>query len=189
MPHTSSSIQHFNEETQGLIGGFWVETLRDATPVLIRELADKDRDRDFAFFNNLGQGVAHFRFLGSFSDRTPTHDQLMDIDVRKRLAYIALVYHDGTLTEVGVARYGAYEGDVHCEFAVAVADDWQRRGVATTLMHHLMETAKRKGFSTMSSMDAADNLAIDGLATSMGFTRRKDGEHGPRVFHEYVLAP
>lgn len=189
MPHTSSSIQQFNDETQGLIGGYWVETLSDATPVLIRELADKDRDRDFAFFNSLGKGIPHFRFLGSFSDRKPPHDQLMDVDVRKRLAYIALVYHNSTLTEVGVARYGAYEGDAHCEFAVAVADEWQRRGVATTLMHHLMEAAKRKGFSKMSSMDAASNVAIDGLTASLGFTRHEDAEHGPRVFHEYVLAP
>jgi len=61
--------------------------------------------------------------------------------------------------------------------------------VATTLMHHLMEAAKRKGFSKMSSMDAASNVAIDGLTASLGFTRHEDAEHGPRVFHEYVLAP
>lgn len=183
-----ANIKRFNDEIEDLTGDYWIETLRDGTPMLIRELAEKDRDRDFTFFNNLGKDIPHFRFLGTFSELTPIHDKLMDIDLRNRVAYIALVFEENTLTEIGVARYGAFESDAHCEFAVAVSERWQRQGVATALMNHLMETATRKGFSKISSMDAAGNLAMDGLATSMGFTRRNDNEHGPRIFHEFVLA-
>lgn len=187
MPYTADILKRFNEDTDDLAGGFWVEKLRDGTPVLIRQLVDKDRDREFSFLTDLGKDIAHFRFLGSFSKHKKVHDQLMDIDLHNRMAYIALAYDNDELTEIGVARYGAYEGDAHCEFAIAVSEKWQRRGVATALLKRLMETATKEGFSKISSMDASKNLAMDGLATSMGFTCRVDEKHGPRIFHEYVL--
>ncbi|WP_439849740.1 GNAT family N-acetyltransferase [Pseudomonas syringae] len=187
MPHTAAILKRFNEDTDDLTDGHWIETLRNGTQVLIRQLADKDRDREFTFLKDLGDDMAHFRFLGSFSDHAEVHDQLMDVDSQNRMAYIALAFENDELTEIGVARYGAFVGDVHCEFAVAVSESWQRRGVATALLTRLMEAATKKGFRKISSMDASRNLAMDGLATSMGFTCRVDEEHGPRIFHERVL--
>ncbi|KTB86195.1 GNAT family N-acetyltransferase [Pseudomonas syringae] len=188
MPHTAAILKRFNEDTDDLTDGRWVETLRNGTQVLIRQLAAKDRDREFTFLNDLGKDMAHFRFLGSFSKHAKVHDQLMDVDLHNRVAYLALAVENDELTEIGVARHGAYEGDAHCEFAIAVSESWQRRGVATALMKHLMETATSEGFHKISSMDASANQAMDGLAMSMGFTRFKDEQHGPRIFHEYVLA-
>lgn len=188
MPYDASIIKLFNSEIQGLPGNYWLESLRDGTPVLIRELVDTDRDRDLTFFNNLGRDAPHFRFLGSFSDLAPTHDQLMDVDQCNRMSYIALLFEGDQLTEVGVARYGSFKGDSHCEFAVAVCERWQRRGLASSLLKHLMDTAREQGFISISSMDSSGNQAMHGLATIMGFTSRVDDNHGPRVFHEYLLA-
>ncbi|HXR02072.1 MAG TPA: GNAT family N-acetyltransferase, partial [Pseudomonas sp.] len=145
------------------------------------------RERDLLFFEALGKDTPHFRFLASFSELKETHDQLMDVCLPNRMAYIALAYEGNRLTQIGKARYGAYEGDAHCEFAVAVAPPWQRQGVATALMQHLMDTATRQGFRKISSMDAAGNEPMDYFAKSLGFTSRIDGEHGPQVFHEYIL--
>lgn len=189
MSYDASITTRFKDETDGLAGEYWVETLGDGTPLLIRELAESDRDRDLAFFNELGKGKPHFQFLASFSNLVEPHDQLMDINLHNRMAYIALAYEGRELIEIGTARYGAYEGDAHCEFAVAVRDRWQRRGVATALLQHLMDTATRQGFSKISSMDSSGNEAMHGLAVGMGFTSRADEEHGSQIFHEYVLAP
>ncbi len=188
MAYDASIIKLFNEETHGLAGPYWLEPLRDGTPVLIRELVDSDRERDFAFFNELGRDTPHFRFLASFSKLSPTHDQLMDIDLHNRMAYVALAFEGSHLTEIGVARYGSFEGDAHCEFAVAVSKRWQRRGLATSLLNHLMDAARQQGFSKISSMDASGNHAMHELAVSMGFTSRIDENHGPKIFHEFVLA-
>jgi GNAT superfamily N-acetyltransferase len=187
MTYNAGIIKRFNDETEGLQGDYWIESLRDGTPVLIRELAASDRDRDLLFFQGLGKDTPHFRFLASFSELKETHDQLMDVCLPNRMAYIALVYEGNQLTQIGKARYGAYEGDAHCEFAVAVAERWQRKGVATALMQHLMDTATRQGFRKISSMDSAGNHSMDSLAKSLGFTCRNDDLHGPQVFHEYVL--
>jgi GNAT superfamily N-acetyltransferase len=189
MTYDAGIIKRFNDETAGLKEGeYWLETLKDETPILIRELRESDREMDLEFFNTLGEDTPHFRFLASFSDLEGTHNQLMDVNVQNRMAYIALVYEGSKLSEVGKARYGAYEGDAHCEFAVAVAERWRRRGVASALMQHLMDAATRQGFNKISSMDASENRPMDLLAKSLGFTSRTDNEHGPKIFHEYVLS-
>ena len=190
MTYDAGIIKRFNDETAGLKEGeYWLETLKDETPILIRELRESDRKQDLEFFNALGKDTPHFRFLASFSGSLEgTHDQLMDVSHHNRMAYVALVYEGGQITQVGTARYGAYEGDAHCEFAVAVSERWQRKGVASLLMQHLMDTATRQGFNKISSMDSANNEAMEGLAKSLGFTSRVDQEHGPRIFHEYVLS-
>lgn len=189
MAYDASINTRFKDETDGLTSEYWVQSLPDGTPILIRELAESDRERDFAFFNELGKSKPHFHFLASFSNLVEPHDQLMDINLHNRMAYIALAYESNQLIEIGTARYGAYEGDAHCEFAVAVGDRWQRRGVATALLQHLMDTATRQGFSKISSMDSSGNEPMHGLAMSMGFTSRNDDQHGPQIFHEYILAP
>ncbi len=111
----------------------------------------------------------------------------MDLCLPNRMAFIALVYDGNQLTQIGTTRYGAYDGDAHCEFAVAVAEPWRRQGVASLLMQHLMDTATRQGFRKISSMDAAGNHPMNCLAKSLGFTSRNDDQHGPKIFHEYVL--
>jgi GNAT superfamily N-acetyltransferase len=187
MAYDASIVTRFDDETKELQGDYWLEPLADGTPMLIRELSGRDRERDLIFFEALGPDTPHFRFLASFSPLQDTHDQLMDVGLPNRMAYIALAYEGTQLTEVGKARYGAFEGDAHCEFAVAVSPQWQRRGVASALMQHLMDTARLQGFKKISSMDSSNNTPMDLLAKSLGFTCRVDDLHGPQIFHEYVL--
>ncbi|SEQ01561.1 Acetyltransferase (GNAT) family protein [Pseudomonas sp. NFACC02] len=187
MAYDTSVVTRFDDETKALSGDYWLEPMRDGSPMLIRELAARDRERDFVFFKELGSGTPHFRFLASFSECEGTHDQLMDVSLPNRMAYIALAYEGTELKEIGMARYGAFEGDAHCEFAVAVSEKWRRKGVASALMQHLMDTAKRQGFQKISSMDASNNRPMDGLAISLGFDCRNNDEHGLKIFHEYEL--
>ncbi|WP_434680988.1 GNAT family N-acetyltransferase [Pseudomonas sp. R1-18] len=190
MTYDAGIIRRFNDETAELKEGeYWLETLKDDTPILIRELRESNREQDLAFLNTLGKDTPHFRFLASFSDSVEgMHDQLMDVSHHNRMAFVALVHEGGQIAQIGTARYGAYEGDAHCEFAVAVSERWQRKGVASLLIQHLMDTATRRGFNKISSMDSANNQAMEGLAKSLGFTSRVDQEHEPRIFRKYVLS-
>lgn len=117
MVYETSIATRFDDEAKTLVGDYWLESMRDGTPMLIRELADRDRERDLVFFKGLGPDTPHFRFLASFSECEGTHEQLMDVGSPNRMAYIALAYEGTQLTEIGKARYGAFEGDAHCEFA------------------------------------------------------------------------
>ena len=63
------------------------------------------------------------------------------------MALVAVVGDgDGEERIIGVARYAADADGQDCEFAVAVADAWQCRGIGTTLARLLFEHAAREGF-------------------------------------------
>jgi GNAT superfamily N-acetyltransferase len=174
---------------EALEGDHWIEPLRDGTPVLIRPLVQQDRDRELAFIESLSHKARRMRFLGDFRDvDTATLDRLMDIDYQERMAFVALVHEDGQLREIGVSRYSATSDARHCECAVTVADDWQGRGLGVLLMRHLIDIARRKGFTHMFSVDASDNQAMRDLASYLGFSRHPDPGDSTLVVHSIALA-
>lgn len=141
-------------------GQYWIEALRDGRHVLIRPLTEKDREREYAFIKQLSPESRHMRFLAQVNEPgTAMLDQLMDVDGKKRLAYIALVHDNGKLIEIGVSRYAA-TADNECECAVTVADEYQHLGLGTTLMEHLIKAARKNGFRQMYSVDAASNAPM-----------------------------
>lgn len=103
------------------------------------------------------------------------------------MAFVALVHDNGKLLEVGVSRYSATDDDRHCEFAVTVADDWRQRGLGVLLMRHLIDLARTNGFEQMFSNDAADNAAMQELASHLGFRRQLDPEDPTQAIHTLDL--
>ncbi len=171
-----------------LEGTHWIEHLRDDTPVLIRPLRADDREREEALIKGLSPNALRFRFLGSFKQAsTGLIDQLMDVDYKNRMAFVALAHDDGILREVGVSRYSAGEGDKRCECAITVADDWHHRGLGVALMRHLINVARKNGFTQMYSIDASDNEAMHSLASFLGFRRQVDPDEPGQVIHTLDL--
>jgi acetyltransferase len=83
------------------------------------------------------------------------------------MALIAVIRENGRETEIGVARYAINPDGTSCEFAIVVADAWQRKGIGSKLMHSLMDAAGSRGLRTMEGWVLAGNtrmLALmDGL--------------------------
>jgi acetyltransferase len=73
---------------------------------------------------------------------------------------------------------------VDCEFAVAVLDEWQCRGIGTTLTQALFEYARQRGLRTVYGHVLADNERMIELARWLGLTvaRQVRGEPTVRVF-------
>ncbi len=89
-------------------GEYWIESLKDGRHVLIRPLADKDREREYAFIKRLSAESRHMRFLAQISEPgTALLNQLMDVDGKQRAAFIALAHENGELIEIGISRYAA----------------------------------------------------------------------------------
>jgi GNAT superfamily N-acetyltransferase len=169
-------------------GTHWIETLNDGSPVLIRPLRPEDRQRETAFIKRLSEQACRFRFLGKLKEASPALlDQLMDVDQRSRMAFVALAHDNGELRMVGVSRYGASGDEKQCECAVTVADDWRQRGLAVLLMRRLIDIARKNGFHTMFSIDAAENEPMRELAGYLGFQRRLDPDDGTQVIHTLDL--
>lgn len=176
-PHAGTRDEHY-----------WIEPLNDGTHILIRPLQKDDREREFAFIKDLSPQSRHFRFLAAISEPSqPLLDQLMDLDYRKRMAFVALIMEQGQLVEIGVARYAALGNSPQCESAVVVADRWQRQGLATLLMKHLIDTARANGFTEMVSVDSAANSVMRRLAKKLGFVCRQDPLDASQVVYVMKL--
>ncbi|MDR6917154.1 GNAT superfamily N-acetyltransferase [Pseudomonas sp. 3296] len=170
-----------------VLGQYWIEALKDGRHVLIRPLAEKDRDREYAFIKRLSPESRHMRFLAQINEPgTAMLDQLMDTDNKKRVAYIALVHENGQLIEIGVSRYAATD-EHECECAVTVADDWKHLGLGTLLMEHLIKTARKNGFRQMYSVDSASNTSMRDLARTLGFDTHNDPDDTRQVIHRLYL--
>uniref|UniRef100_UPI00355670AF GNAT family N-acetyltransferase n=2 Tax=Pseudomonadota TaxID=1224 RepID=UPI00355670AF len=67
------------------------------------------------------------------------------------------------------------------------ADSWQRKGLGTLLMKHLINTARLNGFTEMLSIDSEANSGMHRLANKLGFVRRQDPLDATQVIHRLNL--
>lgn len=171
-------------------GEHWVENLENGSAVLIRPLREEDRERDKRFLSTIAYQSRRFRFIAALSGGLPGLDtQCMPVDYHRCMAYVALVHADGKLQQIGVSRYAGIAGSERCECAVAVSEDWQRKGLGRRLMQHLIAAARRNGFQCMVSRDLASNYAMHRLVKALGFTSRYLGGDVSEILHELELQP
>ncbi len=171
-----------------IAGEHWIEALKDGSQVLIRPIRPEDRERESDFIARLSPEARRFRFLGTMQVASSALlDQLMRVDGHNATAFVALAHEDGVLREVGVSRYSAAGDDQRCECAVTVADNWRHRGLAVTLMRHLIDRARRNGFRQMYSLDDSGNEPMHELARYLGFREVFDQDDATLVTHTLDL--
>lgn len=169
-------------------GEHWIEALKDATHVLIRPLRAEDRERELAFIKRLSPESRHYRFLCEIKEPGEAMlDRLMTVDHQQHMAFVALAHINGELVEVGISRYAASDVAHQCECAVTVADEWQRRGLGTLLLNHLIKAARDSGYTQMYSMDSASNVPMRTLAQALGFKSSRDPDDASQVIHRLSL--
>lgn len=74
-----------------------------------------------------------------------------------------------------------------CECAVAVSDEWQRKGLGTLLMRHLIDVGRQRASKRMVSIDMAENGAMREWAASLGFNRRIQAGYPAEAIHTLEL--
>jgi acetyltransferase len=127
---------------------------RGAAGLTLRPIGPHDRAALLAAFDRLSATSRYRRLLSPDPAR-----------------HRALVAEDPATREiVGVARYVRTAGDVAtADVAVAVVDDWHRRGVGRRLMTELIRLARRDGVTRVMGTTLVDNHASRGLLRSLGF--------------------
>lgn len=138
--------------------------------ITIRPIRPEDVDLETEFARNLSRESLYNRFLGGGVALTPEWlRRLTCIDFSRDMALIATVAFGDSETQIGVARYALLEDGITCEFAIAVADQWQGYGIGEMLMRHLIVAARKAGIATMIGDIFATNTAMQGLARKLGF--------------------
>jgi GNAT superfamily N-acetyltransferase len=142
--------------------------LRDGARVEIRPLGPADKRGLAAGFERLSELSRYRRFLSPTAHLTDRQlAYLTDIDHRDHEALVAV--DPDTRDGLGVARYVRSNArSDEAEAAVAVADDWQRRGLGTALLRHLAARARDEGIVRFTALISADNAPMRHMLDSLG---------------------
>ena len=144
--------------------------LSDGTNILVRPIRPEDAEIEQSFVRKLSAKSKYFRFMRSLNELTQEMlVRFTQLDYHRELALIAVIKSHHEEVEVGVARYAMNPDGKSCEFAVIVADEWQRKGIGSHLMSALMDAARQRGFNIMDGEILADNHNMLGLVKSLGF--------------------
>ncbi len=125
-----------------MIRGITVRPLRSGETAVVQ-----------AVFDRLGPRSRLLRFGGAKSVLTSSDLELLSRVDGDHLVLVAWV--DGA--PVGIARL-VRDGSI-ADVAVAVADEWQRRGVGTVLMERLAADARAAGIEELRATLHAENTA------------------------------
>ena len=161
-------------------------------PVTIRPIAGKDLDRMRSFVQRLSAETGFQRLM---SPRKPTEDELRRwtfVDGVREVALVATVREDTGERLAGVVRYVREDANANAnaeaEFAMVLADDWQRRGLGKELLRRLIACARQQGVMRLVGTTLSTNLAMRSLAKRLGFRSRRSPESATLALLELPLA-
>jgi len=165
-------------------------TLRDGRSVRVRSIRPADASMDRAFFDGLSERSRYMRFMRHLAELTPRLvRQFTQIDDTREMALVALDDASGNETIVGIARYVAEaEQGESAEFAIVIADAWQRNGLGRDLMGMLIDGARRRGLRRLVGSILAVNAPMRGLAAAMGFALHSDPDDGTHAIATLEIA-
>jgi acetyltransferase len=108
--------------------------------------------------------------MGALRELTPqTLRRFVSVDNEREVALVAVTEENGRMRQLGECRYAACADGDSCEFAVAVLDAWQRRGLGRRLMSELIHIASIRGFAAIIGEVLTNNSSMLALASKLGF--------------------
>ena len=163
--------------------------LRDGTRVRIRPITPQDRERLRDAFDRLSPRSRYLRFLAPVTELSSDMlDYLTQVDYHDHFAWGALALDQPGQPGIGVARYVRLSDEPEvAEPAVAVADEYQGRGLGTVLLYTLADTATDHGIKRFRALVLAENEGMINVFREMGATVRRAG--GTNVEIEVDLPP
>ena len=142
--------------------------LGDGSEALIREIAPDDKAKLAAAFGRLSERSRQLRFLAS--KPRLSNEELAYFTEVDHADHEALIGLNATGDElVGVCRYVRLPSEHDtAEAAIAVADEWQGRGLGTVLVKRLAERARALGIRRFKVVLLVENRRSMALFKKLG---------------------
>jgi len=146
--------------------------LRDGRMVRVRPIRPEDAARELRFFNRLSDKSRFQRFMQYVRELSPRMlARFTQLDYDRELALVAL--WEGEFVAVG--RYAPNADGLTAEFALAVADDWQGKGLGHKLLEQLCDAARGAGYRALYGHILDANRDMLELARHLGFVEIERG--------------
>ena len=148
-----------------------VVELREGTKVHVRPIVPEDEPLLHEAVAAMSERTVYFRFFSPIKRMSDAlAHRLAVVDYNDRFAVVATT-HRPTAKEriIGVARYDRARGTDVAEVAVAVIDEFQRRGLGSLLLAELARVAREHGIKTFSLIVLPENREMLGLLRKMGW--------------------
>jgi acetyltransferase len=144
--------------------------------VPVRPIRPEDATLENRFFEGLSERSRYQRFMQVLPHLPPRMlARFTQLDYDRELALVAL---DGG-EFIAVGRYAPNPDGRTAEFALAVADAWQGKGLGRGLLERLCEAAREAGYTALYGHILDANREMLDLAARLGFT--EEGRDGNEV--------
>ena len=145
--------------------------------VVLRPLRRDDHAIEHAFVSGLSPETRHNRLLGGMIQITREYvERLTTVDFSRDMALAAAVTLQGREVLIGVARYVLEADGRACEFALVIADAWQRRGLGQKMMGKLIAVARARGLERIYGDVLSTNRSMLDFCRKLGFTLGRNPE-------------
>lgn len=144
--------------------------LIDGQPILIRAIRPEDKMLIQEGFQKLSPRSAYFRFFSTKNELSPNElAYLTEVDFILHVALAATP--DDAREIIGVGRYNISQKTPKqsAEISFTVADQYQGRGLATLLLHHLAAIARQSGMSEFRATVHAENQKMLRVLINAGY--------------------
>lgn len=137
-------------------------TLLDGTRIVLRPVIPSDKGGIAAGFEHLSADSRYRRFMGGLKRLTPAIlARLTELDYIDEFAWIAFAVDEPGRPGVAVARYVRLRDDRgSAEPAVTVIDEFQGRGLGTTMLDVLSRSAQANGIRRFVAYVLVENRPI-----------------------------
>jgi len=154
-------------------------TTRMGFPILLRPVKISDEPLVKDFFYSLSDQSLYRRFISVRKDMP--HERLQEfviIDYTKEMVILATIKDTEIEKVAAVGQYGI-NGQTHsAEVSLVVRDDYQNKGIGTTLLSYLTYLAKREGLMGFTAEVLVENRPMLHLFEKMGFDIQKQSAQG-----------
>jgi acetyltransferase len=168
--------------------------IRTETPteIRIRGARAGDGAEIQALIASLSERSRYYRFffpLPSLSEELLA--RFTHASPESEVSLLACMLQDGREHVVGMANYVVEAAKGEAEYAVVVADHWQRRGIATRLVKQLMCIAGTAGLDALYGDVLAENAGMLALLGKLGFTTgpHPDGAYLRKTWKSLEIYP
>jgi acetyltransferase len=150
--------------------------LDDGGTITVRPIRPEDALIEQTFVEDMSDESRYFRFMNRMGKLSPLMlARFTQIDYDREMALIATHGdQDKDNRILGVARYVRNPDTHSCEFALAIADDWQKKGIGRELMQRLMTVARDRGLDIMEGDVLAQNSKMLRLCSRLGFHSKQN---------------